>query len=112
MAGVVSDLRERLFDVEKLANKAQADIDKHEEVCAERYLNINHKLETQSGDLAHIKDILQSQVDRYNESAWSLNWKAWALVGGVVVVMLGGMAWMGGQLYDQEPLRVQAQSHK
>lgn len=97
--GVIAELRSGIKEADGLARRAMADIDKHEEICALRYEHINATMAGMSSDIGHIKEAIQKRDDRDRAAVVDLNWRAWVLAGAIFMIMLGGMCWMGSQLY-------------
>ena len=75
----------------------------HEQVCAERYLGVNSKLEDLKTGVAEIRKAVTGQSGKMNR---------WAIAGLVAImgVMISIITWEGGQLYQMQPLRT-AQTH-
>jgi len=107
-----SSFRDLIREIEK----AKGTQSTHEKVCAERYKRIDEKLD----ELPVLHTALRSEIstlatevkrlaDRLSGTAWKANWKAWALAGFLISILLGALAWTTGQLYGLEPLRVAAQ---
>lgn len=81
----------------------------HERVCAERYKSFIEKIEGVGSQIATLSQRFDGDAANRNATAWGLNWKAWCLIGSVLLLALSGMAWMAGQLYALEPLRTRAE---
>lgn len=115
MADDFAALRARIEQVRsdlelRLQREASARV-VHERVCAERYRQIRKSIVEMADALKGLVSRIDSGEATVRATAWSTNWKAWTLMIGLCAGMLGGMAWMGGQLYALEPLRVtQAQA--
>jgi len=82
----------------------------HEKVCAERYKSFIEKIEGVGAQIATLSRRFDGDAAQRSATAWGLNWKAWCLIGTVLVLAVSGMAWMAGQLYALEPLRLQAEA--
>lgn len=77
----------------------------HEAVCAERYKAIETTLTDMAKDLASVVSSVGAHQVMVQTQAWTLNWKAWVVVGTAIIGLLSVIAWMAGQLYALEPAR-------
>lgn len=91
-------------DIEVLRGKQST----HEAECALRYEHIEQGHGQVLEILTTVQTDLKKLTDRGQAAAWSANWKAWSIATSLFMLILGALAWTGGQLYALEPLRAQA----
>jgi len=94
----------------------------HEDHDETRFGGLNSSLEEVKGDVkalrgdvtvigadvAEIKGKLSGEEPHH--SRWHVGKAAWAVAGGVLTMLLSLIGWLGAQVYDLQPARIQAAS--
>lgn len=111
---VDDDVKERLIrqiEADRLeVERVRGGLSAHERECAQRYANIERVHGAMARDFQRLADDVQSFMKGSRDAAWTVNWRAWALAGAVIIGLLTALGWTAGQLYSLEPARVAAES--
>lgn len=116
------DAKEVAVQVERIrasAEGAHTKISAHERECERRYQHIEKALEKgddRFDDLDDKLDVmfkeqnhkLDALVARHSQDQWSMVWKAWAVAGSVIALLIAGLSWTGAELYHRISVPVAA----
>lgn len=108
-----NDAKEVAIQVERnraVSDAAHAKISAHERECERRYTNIEKALDKGEERFDELDDKLDQMfkdqnakldalVHRHTQAQWSMNWKAWAVAGSIIMILVGAVSWMAGELY-------------
>lgn len=104
MSGDEDGIRSLIREIE--VEKGRLSI--HEAECVLRYGRIEEKQDAVKDAVEEVSKALVLLTGRLQGTAWKMNWKAWAAALSLISMLVGALAWTGGQLYGVHPYRAPA----